>query len=306
MTEDVRWSVGLPQTLDAHGPQLLTEFAQQAERLGFAGLWTIDNAPGGPTARMPVLDGMHALTYVAAATARIGLGTAVTVLPRRHPVLLAKEFATIDRLSEGRLTVGVGLGRDDETLAPLGFPADRRVGRLVDGVAIMRSLWSDGRPDRLHGEDSGEPMRLEVVQRPGPPIWFGGASEPGLARAARHGDGWIGAGASSAADFASQARILREALVREGRDPAPFPCAKRVYIGVGSDKPSCLANMAPALDGLYATPGLTERFAVYGTVSECAAALAQLIDAGANALVLTPVHDHRRQLDALAEVVAAL
>lgn len=291
--------------LDDSGPAVLTEFARRAEQLGFDGLWTIDNAPGGPTARMPVLDGVHALTYVAPSTSRIRLGTAVTVLPRRHPVILAKDLATLDRLSEGRLTVGVGLGRDDATLDALGFPTDRRVGRLVDGVSIMRNLWADGRPDANRG-DFAEPLRLDVVQRPGPPIWFGGGGEAALSRAARLGDGWIGAGASSREDFTVQARGLREALAQQGRDASSYPCAKRVYIGVGPDRTACLSEMAPALDGMYATPGLTERFGVCGSVAECRDALAELIGAGADALILTPVHDHRRQLESLAEVVAGL
>ena len=103
----MRFSVGLPQTVS--GPDVV-RFARRAEELGFVGLWTMDSPVGGPTSRNPSVDGLHALTYAAPVTDAIRLGIAVIVLPLRNPLLLARELASIDRLSGGRLTVGVGLG----------------------------------------------------------------------------------------------------------------------------------------------------------------------------------------------------
>jgi len=114
MDSRVRFGVGLPQLYD---PELGARFARRAEQLGFAHLWTLDAVVGSATSHAPVLDGMHALTFAAAVTERIGLGMAVIVLPRRLPVLLAKELATVDRFSGGRLIAGVGLGYDDEQTA---------------------------------------------------------------------------------------------------------------------------------------------------------------------------------------------
>jgi probable F420-dependent oxidoreductase len=303
----VRFSLGLPQVLSAAGPSLLQNFATRAEELQFDGLWTIDNATGGPTSAQPVLDAIHALTYVAGTTTKIRLGTAVLVLPRRNPVQLAKELATLDQLSAGRLVVGVGTGRDDGTVAPLGFPVDRPVGRLIEGVAVMRAVWTQDAAEH-DGElwnFTGARVAPKPIQRP-VPVWFGALGPKSLRRAAEHADGWIGAGASSIEDFAKQAVLLKDALRAEGRDWATFPRAKRVYIGIESTKEEARRRLVPALDGLYDAPGLTERTGVYGSVDECAEVLRQLHAAGADELVLTPVYDHQRQLMELSKVVACV
>src|SRR5689334_353094 len=185
-----RFSVGLPHSFDGRDPRPLGIYAARAETLGFSGLWTLDSAVGGPTSRTPLLDGLQLLTYAAAVTREIRLGVAVIVMGRRQPVLLAKEMASLDRLSGGRLTVGVGLGAPaGEKVAALGFPVDRPVRRLVEGVEIMRAVWSS---DAARHE--GELYRFADVDvqpkpryRPGPPIWFGAGREPALRRAARLG-----------------------------------------------------------------------------------------------------------------------
>jgi len=304
----VRFSLGLPQVLDASGASLLTTFATRSEQAGFAGLWTIDNAAGGPTASRPVLDAVHALSFVASATTTIRLGIAVLVLPRRNPVLLAKELATLDQLSRGRLVVGVGAGRDDGTVAALGFPVDRPLQRVVESVAGMRAVWNET-PAEHHGDIwSFSDARVEPkpLQRPAPPIWFGVGGPKSLRHAARLADGWIGAGGSSVDDFAAQVRRLEEALHAEGRDPRSLPRAKRVYIGVERTRAEARRRLATALDGLYGMPGFTDRTGVFGAREECVEQLARIIQAGAGELVLTPVYDHLRQLDELAAVMRAV
>lgn len=298
-----RFSIGLPQLLDGRDPALLLRLAQRAEELGFAGLWTIDNAAGGPTAARPVLDAVHALTYVAGATSTIRLGTAVLVLPRRQPVLLAKELATLDQLSGGRLTVGVGRGRDDASVGELGFPTDRPFGRLVEGVSVMRAAWNAPvvEHDGSVWSFSGARVEPKPLQPGGPPIWFGASGPKSIERTAALANGWIGAGASTAEDFANQTRMLDGALRRAGREPADFPQAKRVYIAVEPRADDAAGRIGTAIDGLYGSAGLAERVAVSGTAAECAAALAGLADAGADELILTPLYDHARQLEGLAE-----
>ncbi len=299
-----RFSVGMAQTLDGPDPRPIGAYAARAEALGFACLWTLDSGVGGLTSHAPVLDGAHVLSHAAAVTRTIGLGIAVIVLPRRNPAQLAKELATVDRLSGGRLTVGVGIGSDDERIAGLGFPVDRRVRRVTEGVAVMRALWAQdaaGHDGELY-RFSGVRMEPKPLQRPGPPIWFGGGREPALRRAARIGDGWIGAGSSSAEDFARQAAFVREALVAEGRDPERFPIAKRVYIAVEDDVTVATDRLAAVLDAMYEWPGLGARCGLGGPPEHCAEALHALAAAGAQELVLTPMYGHLAQLEALAEV----
>src|ERR671933_2889100 len=104
-----RFSVGLPQNLGTEDPRVVAAYARRAEALGFDGLWTLDSALGGPTAHTPLLDGPHMLSHVAAVTDRVRLRVAGIVMGRRQPVLLARELATIDRLSGGGVVVGVGV-----------------------------------------------------------------------------------------------------------------------------------------------------------------------------------------------------
>jgi probable F420-dependent oxidoreductase len=301
-----RFSVGLPQNLTSEDPRIVAVYARRAEALGFDGVWTLDSALGGPTADTPLLDGPHMLSHAAAVTDRVALGVAVIVMGRRQPVLLARELATIDRLSGGRLIVGVGLGAPEtERVATLGFPTDRRVRRLTEGVAVMRALWAsdeaahDGEVWRF----SGATVEPKPTQRPGPPVWFGAGREPALRRAARLGDGWIGSGSSSVADFASQAAIVRGALEEEDRDPTRFAIAKRVYVAVEDDEAVARRRLSGIIDAMYGASGLGERVAVGGPPERVGAALRELVAVGAQELALTPMYGHLAQLEALAEVI---
>lgn len=303
---DLRISVGLPQLLDSNEADSVRRYAVRAEELGFAGLWTLDAVPGAATARVPLLDGLHLLTTAAAITRAIGLGIAVIVVPARNPAQLARELATIDRLSGGRLIVGVGVGRREPTAAGLGLPAERRARRLREGVEVLRALWADGEAT-YDGElyrFAGLRIEPKPVQRPGPPIWFGAGTPPALRRGARMGDGWLGAGSSPSAAFPEQMRILTDALRSAGRDPAAFPIGKRVYIAVEDTEQRARQRLTPILDGMYDAEGLTTRVAVCGPPEACAAQLHDLTAAGARELLLNPMYDHLEQLEALAAVAA--
>src|SRR3954452_22155959 len=303
---ELRVSVGLPQLLHGDEVGVVRRYAVRAEELGFAGLWSLDAMPGSATARVPLLDGLHVLTTAAAVTDAIGLGIAVIVLPARNPAQLARELATIDRLSGGRLIVGVGVGRHEPTAAGLGLPAERRARRLSEAVEVLRALWADGKAS--YGGELSRFAALTIepkpVQRPGPPVWFGAGTPPALRRAARMGDGWLGAGSSASAAFPDQVRILTDALRAAGRDPGAFPIGKRVYIGVEDTEQRARERLTPVLDGMYSAPGLTARVAVCGPPESCAAQLRALTAAGARELLLNPMYDHLEQLEALGTVTA--
>jgi probable F420-dependent oxidoreductase len=305
-----RLAVGLPQTLETDDPRPLAGYAIRAETLGFAGLWTLDSPPGNRTGHWPLLDALHTLSHVAAVTTEPRLGVAVIVLPRRNPAVLAKELATIDRLSAGRLTVGVGLGRveDPDALTGLGIPADRPVRRLVEGVEVMRAAWALGEP-RHDGElyrVAGVPLEPKPLQRPGPPVWFGGGVPAALRRAARLGDGWIGSGSSSIDAFTEQAAVVARELEAAGRDRDRFTIAKRVYIAVEDDAEVARGRLTGILDAMYSWPGLGDRVGVAGTPEDCARQLRRVVAAGAEEIVLAPMYAQLAQLDALAEVARLL
>jgi probable F420-dependent oxidoreductase len=303
-----RVSVALPQLLDGEAPEVVLHYARRAEQLGFAGLWSLDSVPGSATSRVALLDGLHLLTAAAAVTDSIRLGIAVLVLPARNPAQLARELATIDRLSGGRLTVAVGIGRKEPTAAGLGLPTGHRAQRLEEGIEVLRELWADG-PATFEGEHySFTDMLIEPkpLQRPGPPLWFGAGSPPALRRAARMGDGWLAAGSSAPEAFADNLRIVTDALSEFGRDPGQFAVGKRVYIAVEDSEGVARERLTPVIDGMYDSPGLTERVAVCGPVETCVEQLQELVAAGARELLLHPMYDHLEQLERLAEVAARL
>jgi probable F420-dependent oxidoreductase len=303
---ELRISVGLPQLLPDQAPELIRRYAGRAEQLGFAGLWSLDSVPGSVTSRVALLDGLHVLTTAAAVTSGISLGIAVIVLPARNAAQLARELATVDRLSGGRLIVGVGIGRKEPTAAGLGLPAGHRARRLEEGVEVLRRLWADGEAayDGDFYRFAGVTLGPKPLQRPGPPVWFGAGSPPALHRAARMGDGWVGAGSSTSADFPDQVRLLQEALHATGRDPDAFGIGKRVYIAMEGTQQRARERLTPVLDGMYDAPGLTERVAVCGPPEACAEQLRELVAAGARELLLHPMYDHLDQLEALASVAA--
>jgi probable F420-dependent oxidoreductase len=302
VTTSVRLGVGIPQAFlrAAIEPSSIKAFVERAEALGFDGLWTQEN----PLGVMPTLDSLHLLTFAAAHTSRVRLGCAVHLTAVRGPVYLAKSLMTVDQLSGGRLIVGVGLGtpRND---AAFGVDSSTRVARFVEGIRLMKALWTEpritfqGRFFRLEGAA----MEPKPVQRPHPPIWFGGSHTNALRRAVRYGDGFIGAGATSSSSFADQVRTLRACLEEAGRDPASFPISKRVYIAVDDDRQRAGDKLAEWFTFNYGR-SMHEQVAVWGSADECAERLREIVAAGAEMLVLTALFDYAEQLERIAGELA--
>ena len=178
------------------GPELL-QAARTAERAGFAYVSCSDHVCV-PASRAPAMgatwfDAGSTLAFVAAATERIGLLPHVLVLPYRHPLIVAKQYGTLDYLSGGRLILGVGSGHLKPEFKVLGADYERR-GRVSDEyVAAIAAAW-ENEVVRFDGETVAfhdVVVSPRVAQRPRPPIWVGGNSRAAVRRAARHGDGWI-------------------------------------------------------------------------------------------------------------------
>jgi probable F420-dependent oxidoreductase len=171
--------------------------------------------PGGAT--MP--DPLDLLAFLAAASTTLQLGTAVVVAPLHSPAVLAKRAATIDRISDGRLMLGLGIGWQKEEYAACGVPYKDRGARLEECIVAMRALWAD-RPATHHGRYWDFDR---VHSRPGPtngaiPIVLGGHSDAAVRRAGRIGDGWLPF-TISAEEFAIQADLIRKVAAEAGRDP---------------------------------------------------------------------------------------
>lgn len=176
-------------------PDSLVQQAQLAEEAGFEALWVGDHiALPADAGDQPRLEAVVALTYLAAVTKRVRLGVGVFVLPQRQPVLLAKQLSSIDILSKGRLTVGVGVGYVEEELQALGVSLADRGARTDEYLAAMLALWRDATPS-FAGQFvsfAGVGEYPRPLQHPNPPVIIGGHSSSAYRRAIQVGNGWYG------------------------------------------------------------------------------------------------------------------
>jgi alkanesulfonate monooxygenase SsuD/methylene tetrahydromethanopterin reductase-like flavin-dependent oxidoreductase (luciferase family) len=147
------------------------------------------------------------------------------------------------------------------------------------------------------------PMEPKPVQSPHPPLWFGARDALALKRAVRHGDGWMGAGSSSSADFVAQIASLRSALDDAKRDPATFAISKRVYIAVDDNRERAERRLREWFAMRYKNADMGSKVSLWGGRAECVDKLGELIRAGAKHLMLNPVFDELEHLELLAQDV---
>ena len=196
-------------------PDTLLRRARLAEQAGFESLWVGDHIalPAEQDGKQRRLEVVVAISYLAAVTSRVRLGFGVLVLPQRQPVLLAKQLTSIDVLSKGRLTVGIGVGYVEPELRALGVSLAARAARTDEYLAAMRVLWTEPAPS-FRGRSvafDGVFQRPWPVQRPHPPIVVGGHSDAALRRAVRAGNGWYGVYLDVAETEAALARLRQVA-----------------------------------------------------------------------------------------------
>src|ERR1700681_1924504 len=193
----MRLGIHLPHIGQKASADAIRRAAIQAEELGFADVWVSEHIILPKDRMYPpsaiFWDPVLTLTWAAACTSRVGLVTSVLVLPMRHPLPLAKELATLQNLSAGRLILGAGVGWLEAEFAALGVPFNERGRRTDEGIAIMRAVWTD---DPVSFDAKWIPavidqMRMQPKPEKPIPIWIGGTSEPALKRALRL-DGWHG------------------------------------------------------------------------------------------------------------------
>ena len=190
------------------GPEMLRALGREAEDRGFESIWVAEHVvlfdeyaseyPYSPDGKFPggadsgLLEPLTALTYLAAVTDRIRLGTGICLVPQRNPVYTAKQVVDLDVLSGGRVDFGVGVGWLREEFEAVAAPFERRGARTDEYLAVMKSLWCDDISEH-HGELYDLPacrMYPKPVQQPHPPIHVGGESDAAMRRVARHGQGW--------------------------------------------------------------------------------------------------------------------
>ena len=306
----MRFGISIPQldtgTFDAAGvrAQLV-----RAEQLGFESGWTLEQVIG-PT---PLIAPLEMLAWAAACTERLRLGVAVLVSSLHDPLQLAASITAVDRLSHGRLEVGVSPGGNFRQFEAYGVDRRTFVSRFTEGLRLMKAAWSDEPRITFQGtfrQVDDLPIQPKPVQRPHPPIWFGANAPKALARAVRHGDGFFGAGSSTTEAFTRQVGIIRRELAGQGRDPATFGIAKRVYLAIDADRDRARELAMAGMHRIYGgMPGLADVI-VTGTAADVVRGLQQVKEAGAELILLNTlgadIATERVQMERLAaEVVPA-
>jgi len=294
----MRFAISIPQFYGdgEFSPADFREYFARAESFGvYESAW----AQEMPLSAAPQLAPLEAMTYAAACTSSLRLGCTVFVTTLHSPVHLAKNLATLDQLSRGRLEVGVGSGGPRRPFGAFGISGDRYVARFTEGIRLMKALWTE--PSVTFDGDFWQlkdaAMEPKPYQKPYPRLWFGGSAEAAVRRGVRLCDGFFGAGSSSTQAFATQVSVARDALAaagrREGFGPGEFPIAKRVYIGIDpSDASRARQRVNDTLARMYGqrVPAI-ESAAIAGTLSDCVPAVRAVIDAGADLVLFTPLYD---------------
>lgn len=241
-------------------PAAAAEFARAAEKAGFESLWTVEHVtvpsgyeskyPYDPSGKMPgpedspIPDPLIWLTWVGAATTKIRLATGILILPQRNPLIVAKEIATLDLLTGGRVELGIGIGWLKEEFAALGIPFERRGARTDDYVSALRQLWTQ--PQATHESDFVQ--FRNCISRPQPaqshiPIHVGGHGEAAARRAGRLGDGFF-PGRGSNEENARLYGIAKATAKEHGRDPEAIELTIGGYGVFGPDAVDAVKELA--------------------------------------------------------------
>lgn len=264
----MRFGFGIPVSGSWATPDNLMRVARRAEELGYDSLWTfqrllspVDAAWGEPY--RSVLDPVVALSYVAAATTRIRLGVAVINMPFASPVLVAKQLASLDVVSGGRVIAGFGNGWAEQEFAATGA-TKRGLGRRAEEfLTLIRRLWTDEVIEH-HGEFYEVPaVRADPkpVQQPHPPILLGAVAEPALRRAGRLCDGWVSRSRTDLRTIGESVAVIRRAAEEAGRDPDAL---RFVCRGVVRVRPPGAADRAPLTGSLEEMRGDVDLLAEQG------------------------------------------
>ena len=242
----MKFGVTVPNNWGIEDVNEALSFGPLAEELGYDSVWVMDHLFNNGYIRerlddRPYYHPLATLSYLSATTRRVLLGTSVLVLPYHNPVELAKYTATLDQMSGGRVTLGIGVGAMTEEFDALGIPMSERGALTNESIRVMRELWSSPAPSYHSRRWNFDDLRFspKPVQQPHIPLWIGGASPGALRRAARLGDGWHPSGLTPE-QYAAGREEVRTLAEQAGRDPDALIWSARVEVeatpGPSSDR----------------------------------------------------------------------
>lgn len=259
------------------------------EELRFDSLWVGDHV----AFTLPILDPLIQLAHAAAYSRKLILGTAVYLLPLRHPTPVAKQMASLDHLSEGRYIAGVGIGGEfPKEFEACGVPLEERGARLSEGIQVLRKLWC-GKPVTHEGKFypfSEVQMQPTTIQPGGPPIWCGGRQAPALKRMGRLADGYVSY-VITPDMYRSALETIAAAAEEAKREITAFGTGHLIFMRLEDTYEKALAIATEALSERYAMDfrKATQRYAVLGPPAEVATQLEKFHAAGVRHFILDMV-----------------
>lgn len=272
-------------------PASVTDLAARIEGAGFDSIWAGDHI----SFHIPILESLTLLSFLAAATERVRLCTGVYLVPLRHPTTSAKVVATLDVLSGGRVTLGVGVGGEfPPEFEASGVSVTERGARTDEGIEIMRRLWSEDGVIHKGRHHAFGPVSLDPkpVQPGGPPIIVGGRKAPSMRRAGRLGDGYI-SHMCSADQYAENLQTIAGHAVDAGRNETPFETVAFLFTVLDDDYEKALDRAATLLERIYRVPfrKAAKKYCLLGRPEDCLEQMQNFARAGTRHFVFSMLSD---------------
>ena len=270
-------------------PEAAQKTARLAEGLGYDSVWVGDHVAFA----VPILDPLLQLAQLAAYSERLLLGTAVFLLPLRHPTLVAKQVATLDLLCGGRLVFGVGVGGEfPSEYAACGVALEERGARLSEAIPLLKRLWS-GDPVQHAGRFWSFPsiqMLPPPAQPGGPAIWCGGRSQAALRRVGRMGDGWVSY-VVTPAQYREGLELIAKTASAVDRELTRFGSGHLLFVCIDDSYESALDAASEHLSQRYAMDfrGPARKYAALGRPEDVAESIESYWEAGLRHLIVDPV-----------------
>jgi probable F420-dependent oxidoreductase len=262
--------------------------AEMVEELGYDAIWVSEHI----VFHVPTFDAVTTMATVAARTSRIRIGSAILLLPLRPPAAVAKAVSTLDIISGGRITLGIGVGGEyPKEFEVCGVPVHERGGRTNEAVQVLRALWTEERASYQgkYFQFTDVSMQPKPLQAGGPPIIIGGRSDAAMRRAARLGDGYMPY-LFTPDQYANALDKIQVYACNAGRQLEPFQATLYQFIYVADTYADAFQQANTHLSTNYNQPfdKLIDRYCVVGTPEACTSRLQAYIDAGVRQLILVP------------------
>jgi probable F420-dependent oxidoreductase len=284
------------------GSRYVTTVAKRCEEIGIDSLWVIDRIA------YDNLEPLTILAAVAAVTEKIRIGTAVLLAALRHPTLLAKTVSTLDFLSGGRVTLGVGFGSRENDFSAVEVPFKGRGRRAEEALGLMKRLWTEEGVTHQGKFFHVENLTIgpRPIQSPHPPIWMGGSADVVLKRVARLADGYI-CGSSGIERFPSVWAKISEYAVAAGRNPQQIERAGLTFMTIDDNRERAVESCAAYLKRYYGKVILdVEQHFVVGSPKACAERINQIFQRGIGTLIIGVARADLKQFDLFGEKVLPL